>query len=196
MAYPGHCPAEAVGLEPTRGVAAACFQDRALIRPGWLPSVRRVPGAGIEPAASAFRARRHDQPQLPRSSSSGRRIRTSTLLLQRQVACRLADSRECPAGVEPACPAWGAGASTARPRARERSQRPGGRFQRADSKSQIPEAEGGGVEPPRLIARPCSRRLPSPVGSPFHSRSALGAGIEPAGSSLTERHMNQLMLPR
>ena len=37
---------------------------------GWLPFVfacRRVPGAGIEPAASTFRAWRHDQPQLPRS---------------------------------------------------------------------------------------------------------------------------------
>src|SRR5271157_3307730 len=37
---------------------------------GWLPSVlasRQVPGAGIEPAASTFRAWRHDQPQLPRS---------------------------------------------------------------------------------------------------------------------------------
>jgi hypothetical protein len=96
-------------------------------------------------------------------------------------------------------------------------------------------AEGEGVEPPRLIARPCSRRLPSPIGWPFRShlcpapgpciaasglepelrpyegqpgarpaavvllesfRSAPGAGIEPAGSSLTGRHMNQLMLPR
>ena len=35
-----------------------------------------VPGAGIEPAASAFRARRHYHQQLPRSS--GRRIRTPT----------------------------------------------------------------------------------------------------------------------
>jgi hypothetical protein len=66
----------------------------------------------------------------------------------------LADPRECPAGVEPACPAWEAGASAARPRARE--------------------AEGEGVEPPRLIARPFSRRVPSPIGLPFRSVSTEG----------------------
>src|SRR5205823_3515157 len=67
--------AEAVGLEPTSGRAATCFQDRPLIRPvGFrrsaaflLASSRPVPGAGIEPAASTFRAWRHDQQQLPRS---------------------------------------------------------------------------------------------------------------------------------
>src|SRR5262245_39431707 len=35
----------------------------------------------------------------------------------------LADPRECPAGIEPACPAWKAGAFAARPRARRSSQR-------------------------------------------------------------------------
>ena len=30
-------------------------------------------------------------------------------------------------------------------------------------------AEGEGVEPSRLIARPFSRRLPSPIGLPFRS---------------------------
>ena len=32
-----------------------------------------------------------------------------------------------------------------------------------------PQAEGEGVEPSRLVARPFSRRLPSPVGLPFRS---------------------------
>ena len=40
------------------------------------------------------------------------------------------------------------------------------------------QAEGEGVEPSRLIARPLSGRLPSPVGLPF--RKAAVAGIEPA----------------
>ena len=73
----------------------------------------------------------------------------------------LADPRssECPAGVEPASPAWKAGTSAARPRARK--------------------AEGEGVEPSRLIARPLSRRLPSPVGLTFRIKAAV-AGIEPA----------------
>ena len=46
-------------------------------------------------------------------------------------------------GVEPTSPAWKAGTSAARPKAHK--------------------AEGEGVEPPRLIARPLSRRLPSPT---------------------------------
>ncbi len=74
----------------------------------------------------------------------------------------LADPRshlaERPAGVEPASPAWKAGALAGRPRAHK--------------------AEGEGVEPSRLIARPLSGRLPSPVGLPF--RKAAVAGIEPA----------------
>ena len=41
------------------------------------------------------------------------------------------------------------------------------RSARDASRQTISKAEGGGVEPPRLIARPCSRRLPSPVGLPF-----------------------------
>ena len=31
------------------------------------------------------------------------------------------------------------------------------------------KAEGGGVEPPRLIARPISSRVPSPIGLPFRA---------------------------
>src|SRR6266568_3163302 len=39
--------------------------------------------------------------------------------------------------------------------------------QPAISRSPIIKAEGEGVEPPRLIAQPFSRRLPSPVGLLF-----------------------------
>ncbi len=57
-------------------------------------------------------------------------------------------------GVEPTSPAWKAGTFAARPRAHK--------------------AEGEGVEPPRLIARPLSGRLPSPIGLTFHNSSCGG----------------------
>ena len=88
----------------------------------------------------------------------------------------LADPRECPAGVEPACPAWKAGAFAARPRARSSSKR--FIFRKIEM-----AAEGEGVEPSRLIARRFSKPLPSPVGLPF--RKAAVTGIEPVSARLT-----------
>ena len=41
-------------------------------------------------------------------------------------------------------------------------------------------AEGGGVEPPRLFARPASNRLPSPIG--LSSQTVEPPGIEPGSS--------------
>jgi hypothetical protein len=87
-----------------------------------------------------------------------------------------AEPRECPAGVEPACPAWGAGASPARPRARSPVR--GAGIEPASpgwkpgvlplNEPRILTAEGVGLEPTRLIARPRSRRVPSrQVGLPF-----------------------------
>ena len=87
------------------------------------------------------------------SASSGGRNRTYGLLVQSQASLPTATTpewvalQECPAGVEPASPAWKAGTSAARPRARE--------------------AEGVRVEPTRLVARLFSRQLPSPIGLPF-----------------------------
>jgi hypothetical protein len=52
------------------------------------------------------------------------------------------------------------------------------------------QAEGEGVEPSRLIARPLSRRLPSPVGLPFRIEAAV-AGIEPASGRLTAAYPYQ-----
>ena len=69
--------AEAVGLELTGALAPPVFKT------GPHPAgslVHRVPGVGIEPTSSWFRARRHYQQQLPRDTafaSSGRRVRTS-----------------------------------------------------------------------------------------------------------------------
>jgi hypothetical protein len=88
------------------------------------------------------------------SFSSGGRNRTYGLLIQSQASLPTATTPEysfrfkrCPAGVEPASPAWKAGTSAARPRAHT--------------------AEGVRVELTRLIARLFSRQLPSPIGLPF-----------------------------
>ncbi len=89
------------------------------------------------------------------SFSSGGRNRTYGLLVQSQASYQQRRPRndylhrKCPAGVEPASPAWKAGTCAARPRAHK--------------------AEGEGVEPSRLIARLFSRQLPSPIGLPFRS---------------------------
>ena len=52
------------------------------------------------------------------------------------------------------------------------------------------KAEGEGVEPSRLIARPLSGRLPSPVGLTFRIQAA-AAGIEPASGRLTAAYPYQ-----
>ena len=95
-----------MGLEPTSGSqAATCFQDRPLIRPdgfrgglnrssgGW----NRTSGLRVQSAASLPPA---TAPEFGKEDSNLHR------LIQSQGAYRLADSRERPAGVEPACRAW------------------------------------------------------------------------------------------
>ena len=140
-----HCvSAEAVGLEPTSGCAATCFQDRFLIRPDDFRL--QAAGVGIEPTASWFRARRHYQQQLPRivlsqdtrrrrfASSSGAGIEPADSWFKARHPTNSdypASCRECPAGIEPASPAWKAGTFAARPRAH------------------VVKAEGEGVEPSR-----------------------------------------------
>ena len=99
---------------------------------GW----NRTSGLRIQSAASLPAA-------TPPESTSGRRIRTSTILLQRQVACRLADSRVRHARVELACPVWKTGASAARPMTqRTASGRRGSRTLKAH---RSPDLESGAV---------------------------------------------------
>ena len=96
----------------------------------------------------------------------------------------LADPRECPAGVGPACPAWKAGAFAARPRARCSFA-----------------AEGEGVEPSRLIARRFSKPLPSPVGLPFRKAAVKESNLclllnrEPPDHSATPQLMSWRLIP-
>ena len=72
-------------------------------------------------------------------------------------------------GVEPTCPDWKSGTFAARPRAHVL----------------FSAAEGERFELSRRIARPLSRRLPSPIGLSFRSQEAAEAGIEPASKRLT-----------
>ena len=156
--------AEAVGLEPTSGSAATCFQDRLLIRPddfrastssgGW----NRTNGLLVQSQASLPAATTPDRfPCDTRCVVRSRKLGekesnpVSWFKARRPAVSPIPDCRhaECPAGIEPACPAWKAGACADRPRAR------------------VVKAEGEGVEPSRLVqARPvssgCHRQLACP----------------------------------
>ena len=117
VGVPGRVAAEAVGLEPTSGPRPppvfrtgpssgrmASVRTLGPSSGGWnRTSGLRVQGAASRPPATA--------PEFGKEDSNPHR------LIQSQGACQLADSRERPAGVEPACPAWEADAWAARPRA-------------------------------------------------------------------------------
>ena len=151
--------------------------------PASIPRIpTRVPGAGIEPAASAFRARRHYHQQLPRireggfeppppdsksgslpvsrfpRAPRGSRTRLSDLGSPRLTArpgTHQSSLRVRDRGVEPRSPGWKPGVVPL-------------------DQSRGLQAEGEGVEPSRLIARPGSSRVPSPIGLPFPSSSSGG----------------------
>jgi hypothetical protein len=86
-------------------------------------------------------------------------------------------SSECPAGVEPACPVWKTDAWAARPRA-------------------LRSAEGEGVEPSRLIARPVSTRLPSPVGLPLRIESGRLDSNQRSRASEARDHSRLVHVPK
>ena len=99
-------------------------------------------------------------------------------LIQSQGAYRLADSRE-PRGSRTRLSDLGSPRLTARPGTHQRSHRvrdrgveprlPGWKPRVVPlDQSRIEQAEGEGIEPPRLIARPGSGRVPSPIGLSFH----------------------------
>ena len=109
----------------------------------------------------------------PTGGSSGRRGRTSVswFKARRPTASRspIIVVGKCPAGIEPASPAWKAGASADRPRARRRK---------------VKESNSQGSSLGRF--RP---RLPSPVGLTFHNEAPV-AGLEPAVGQ-TPRRLNR-----
>ena len=138
--------------------AAACFQDRFLIQPddfrasssgGW----NRTNGLLVQSQASLPAATAPDHRFIEdtrrKTASSGRRIRTSSPG-SKPGGLPLADPRRVPCGSRT-------------------------RLAGLEDRQPLPlgqghiKAEGEGVEPSRLIARPLSRRVPSPVGLPFRS---------------------------
>ncbi len=129
----------------------------------------QAPGAGIEPNVSWFRARCCSHSTTPESivssSSSGRRNCTLIAGFKDRRLELLVDPREHTAGVEPACPAWRAGAWTARP-------------------GVLVAAEGEGVEPSRAFASSRFERgaVASRLALP---KSASGEGLEPPTLRLT-----------
>ena len=129
--------AEAVGLEPTsRSARPPVFKTAS--SSGRMTSVASC-GSWNRTNIKTFRASR---PTVRRSRnmlsvSSGGRNRTYGLLIQSQASLPTATTpewlfafQECPAGVEPASPAWKAGTSAARPRAQQ-SGRSGSRTLKA-----------------------------------------------------------------
>ena len=156
---------------------------------------------------------------------SGRKFRDLHRLIQSQGACQLADSRERPAGVEPDYRTWEARAWPLGPGRYTHYSIPDFRFQNRESERDrgfeprspgwkpgvVPldqsrnslgsEAEEEGVEPSRLIARPSSSRVPSPIGLSFRFRRmpvprvhapwirAPAGGVEPPIVALTGRRL-------
>jgi hypothetical protein len=103
------------GTRTHNGVIRTCFQDRLLIRPDDFRF--QVAGAGIEPTPE-----RSERPVLPLDDpASVSKVRGAGLEPaspgSKPGSLPLADPRECPAGIEPALPAWKAGTFAARPRA-------------------------------------------------------------------------------
>jgi hypothetical protein len=167
-----------VGLEPTSGPqAATCFQDRPLIRPdgfreGLRPEFRgldsnqRPPrsGRGVTTTSNCPGVREGGfEPPPPDSKSGslpvsrfpraprGSRTRLSDLASPRLTARPGTHQRPLRVrdrGVEPRSPGWKPGVVPL-------------------DQSRKEQAEGEGVEPSRLIARPGSGRVPSPIGLPF-----------------------------
>jgi hypothetical protein len=93
-----------------RTLAMSSLRVRFMSSGGW----NRTSGLHVQSVASRPTATAPECDYLFMTAGSRRRFgkEDSNLhrLVQSQGACRLADSRECPAGVEPACPVWKTGA--------------------------------------------------------------------------------------
>ena len=141
-----------------RLLAATCFQDRLLIRPDDFRSSKL---RGLE-------SNQHDDVQ---SVSSYRWMTPHRFSIE----TRIVSLQVRGGGVEPPSPgSKPGGLPLADPRSRSKSAlresnppRQLGRLAPLPLGQGHTKAEGEGVEPSRLIARPLSRRLPSPVGLTF-----------------------------
>ena len=134
------------GTRTHNGVTAPVFETGS--SSGRMTSVCQVAGAGIEPTPE-----RSERPVLPLDDpASVAKVRGAGLEPaspgSKPGSLPLADPRECPAGIEPALPAWKAGTFAARPRA----QSCGGRN--------------------RTCAQAVNSRLPVPARVPPQNQSA------------------------
>ena len=195
-----------MGLEPTSGSdAATCFQDRPLIRPdgfrevlnsssgGWnRTSGLRVQSAGVTTSSNC--------PGFGKEDSNPHR------LIQSQGAYPLADSRERPAGVEPACRTWEArpdrsarDASTVASSAGSGSRTPVAWLEaRSHAVGPIPRPAGGRRGSRTLKAHRSPGFEPGAVAVrlALPHRRAPAAGIEPASPRLTAGRSYQHELHR
>ena len=141
-----------VGVEPTASL---------VLSEGGLPvayqGVFSVPGAGVEPASAG------SEPDI----LPVRRPRNNQLL-DRAMRPKVRGK-----GIEPSSPGSRPGSLPVSPSPKvpcgNRTHVAGLEDQRLRHSAKGTKAEGEGVEPSRLIARPFSRRLPSPIGLPFRS---------------------------
>jgi hypothetical protein len=171
---------------PQTGCAAACFQNRFLIRPDdfRLPAA----GVGIEPTASWFRARRHYQQRLSR-----------IVYRQERLCLRRVCIKAAGAGVEPADPWFKATYFYRQKLPRNQAVRvPCGNRTRLSSlegwclsrsaKGTCRQGGRSGSRTRKAVLKrlvPLRTLLPSPIGLPFHCIQAAAAGIEPASGRLT-----------
>jgi hypothetical protein len=178
--------------------AATCFQDRLLIRPDDLHMPKKFRGleSNQRPPGS--------EPGVTTSSNCpgvvkdfGKEDSNLHRLIQSQEACRLADSRF-------KCVMRGSNPPVRFGRPVPYAARPMTRIRMRKGRESNPQGLrspgfGPGAVANRLALPSIIRRCSHLIINEFHcslSVPAPGAGIEPAGSSLTVRHMNQLMLPR
>ena len=186
-------------------MAATCFRDRLLIQPDDFRCVARQSSGGWNRTNGLLV---QSQASLPAAtapecclqhcsmSSSGRRIRTSIAWFKARqpTVSRSPNQMKCPAGVEPACPAWKADAFAARPRARRRKEREsnpqGSRSTFSNSCHRllacpsVSQAAAAGIEPANRVTE-----LPYRI---CHTASSQEVGFEPTISCSRSRRIPRL----
>ena len=212
VGVPGLSEAEAVGLEPTSGPAATCFQDRPLIRPvGFREGIRTSSSGGWNRTSGLHVQSVASLPAATAPESFGKEDSNLHRLIQSQGACRLADSRvRAPRGSRTRLSGLGSPRLAARPGTHQPSRR-----SRAGSGIRTPvawlEARSRAAGPiPQCSSqggRRGSRTLKAHRSPDFESgavalrlalphRRAPAAGIEPASSRLTAGRSYQHELHR
>ena len=168
-----------MGLEPTSGLTPPpVFKTGP--SSGRMTSVRLEPSSGGWNRTSGLHVQSAASLPAATAPEFGKEDSNLHRLIQSQASLPLADSRERPAGVEPACPAWKTGASDRSAKDANRRCGSGRRGSRTLKAHRSPGFEPGAV----------AHRLALP------HRRAPAAGIEPASSRLTAGRSYQHELHR